>query len=282
MVVVCTLSPLVVVIFTLEEVEVVVVTVLMEIFGQFVKFVARLVILLLAVTRGLHASPATVNDPSWYVDSGATDHVTADLANLSLQSDYKGQGKLTIVGLLKTAYHLDVPVLGSGANLSFASSVDIATSSGTQQRCSSFITLSKPVNKFMQPANFSDMKCDIPKLRGDNYKMWKERVFLHLGWMDIDYAIRKDEPVITPTSTPNEIAFYEQWERSNRLSVMFINTKISAGIRSSVDQHTNVKALLKAIDEQFESSDKALASTLIMKFSSLRLTTVRGVREHIM
>ena len=134
----------------------------------------------------------------------------------------------------------------------------------------------------IQPANFSDMKCDIPELRGDNYKMWKERVLLHLGWMDIDYAIKKGEPVITPTSTPNEIALYEQWERSNRLSVMFIKTKISAGIRGSVDQHTNVKTLLKAIDEQFESSDKALASTLIMKFSSLRLTTVRGVREHIM
>ena len=48
------------------------------------------------------------------------------------------------------------------------------------------------------------------------------------------------------------------------------------------DQHDKVKALLKATDEQFETSDKALASTLIMRFSSLRLTNVRGVREHIM
>ncbi|RVW75558.1 hypothetical protein CK203_056469 [Vitis vinifera] len=68
----------------------------------------------------------------------------------------------------------------------------------------------------MQPANFSNIKCDIPELKGDNYK------------------------------------------------------------------HDNVKALLKAIDEQFVTSDKALASTLIMKFSSLRLTNVSGVREHIM
>uniref|UniRef100_A0A2N9F8E4 CCHC-type domain-containing protein n=1 Tax=Fagus sylvatica TaxID=28930 RepID=A0A2N9F8E4_FAGSY len=43
-----------------------------------------------------------------------------------------------------------------------------------------------------------------------------------------------------------------------------------------------VRDLLKAIDEQFVTSDKALASTLIMKFSSLRLTSVRSVREHIM
>ncbi|XP_073152364.1 uncharacterized protein [Henckelia pumila] len=101
--------------------------------------------------------------------------------------------------------------------------------------------------------------------------------------MDIDYAIRKDEPpAITENNIPDDVDLYEKWERSNRLCVMFIKTKISAGMRCSVDQHNNVKDLLKAIDEQFQSSDKALASTLIMEFSSLRLTNVRGVHEHIM
>ncbi|XP_073121968.1 uncharacterized protein [Henckelia pumila] len=101
--------------------------------------------------------------------------------------------------------------------------------------------------------------------------------------MHIDYAIQKDEPpAITENSIPDDVDLYEKWERSNRLCVMFIKTKISAGMRGSVDQHNNVKDLLKAIDEQFQSSDKALASTLIMEFSSLRLTNVRGVHEHIM
>ena len=63
---------------------------------------------------------------------------------------------------------------------------------------------------------------------------------------------------------------------------MFIKTKIFASIRGYVEQHDKVKPPVKAIDEQFESSDKALTSTLIMKFSSMRLTTVKGVREHIM
>jgi hypothetical protein len=63
--------------------------------------------------------------------------------------------------------------------------------------------------------------------------------------------------------------------------MMFIKTKISASIRGSVDQHEKVQDLLKAIDDQFVTSDKALASNLIMKFSSLRLTNVKGVREHI-
>ncbi|KMT01945.1 hypothetical protein BVRB_9g209660 [Beta vulgaris subsp. vulgaris] len=133
------------------------------------------------------------------------------------------------------------------------------------------------------PGNISDVKCDIPELKGDNYKVWKERVLLQLGCMDIDYAIRKDEPLgITETSTPDAVVLYEKWERSNRLSVMFIKTKISASIRGSVDKHTKVKDLLKAIDEQFASSDKALASTLIMQFSSIRLIGIKGVRDHIM
>ncbi|KAL0447564.1 UNVERIFIED_CONTAM: hypothetical protein Slati_1884300 [Sesamum latifolium] len=101
--------------------------------------------------------------------------------------------------------------------------------------------------------------------------------------MDIDYAIRKSEPaLITETSQPDEVDLYEKWERSNRLSVIFIKTKISVSIRGSVDQHNNVCELLKAIDDQFMSSDKALASTLIMRFTCQRLTSLNGVREHIM
>jgi hypothetical protein len=64
--------------------------------------------------------------------------------------------------------------------------------------------------------------------------------------------------------------------------MMFIKTKISAGIRGSIDQHENVRDLLRAIDDLFVTSDKALASTLIIKFSSLSLTSVKGVLEHIM
>ena len=101
--------------------------------------------------------------------------------------------------------------------------------------------------------------------------------------MDIDWAIRKDEPdPITETSTATAVCFYDKWERSNRLSVMFIKTKISIGIRGSIKQIDKVKPLMKAIDEQFVTSEKALASTLIMQFSSTKLTGIRGVHDHIM
>ena len=106
---------------------------------------------------------------------------------------------------------------------------------------------------------------------------------MQLELMNIDYTIRKDEPpTITDESSPTAVVLYEWWERSNWLSVIFIKTKISVGIRGSVDQHEKIRVLLKTIDDQFIPLDKALANTLIMKFSYLRLTSVKGVHEYIM
>ena len=85
------------------------------------------------------------------------------------------------------------------------------------------------------------MHLDIPELRGDNYKIWKEKILFHLGFMDIDYAIRKSEPPeVTEENTPAKVALYERWERSNRLSVMFIKTQITAGIRGYVEKYDKV------------------------------------------
>ena len=64
--------------------------------------------------------------------------------------------------------------------------------------------------------------------------------------------------------------------------MMFIKTKISASIRGFVEQIDEVKPFLKAIDEQFVTSDKALSSTLILQFSSTKLTGITRGCDHIM
>ncbi|XP_074302718.1 uncharacterized protein LOC141634435 isoform X2 [Silene latifolia] len=133
------------------------------------------------------------------------------------------------------------------------------------------------------PGSSYDIKIDVPELTGDNFKVWKKRVLLHLGFTRFDYAIQHEEPAeINKTSTPDEVDHREKWEKSNYICTMFIKTKLCASIRGSVEQHTKVRDLLKAIDEQFETSDKALASTLIMKFTSLKLNATNGVRDFIM
>ena len=63
---------------------------------------------------------------------------------------------------------------------------------------------------------------------------------------------------------------------------MFIKTHILAGFHGSIEKHEKARDLMKAIDEQFAKSEKSVPSTLIIQFSTLRLTGVRGVRDHIM
>ena len=124
----------------------------------------------------------------------------------------------------------------------------------------------------------------FPNLKGITIRSGeRERVLLHLGCIDFDYAIRKDEPpAITTTSTLDALRLYKQWERSNCLSIMFIKTHISTCIRGSIEKHVNVRDLLKAIDDQFAKSEESLTSTLIVHFLFLRLTGIRGVRDSIM
>ena len=63
-----------------------------------------------------------------------------------------------------------------------------------------------------QLANYFDIRCDTLELKGDNYKVWKKMILVHLGCMDIDYAIRKDELQITETSSTAELALHELYE----------------------------------------------------------------------
>ncbi|XP_038977899.1 uncharacterized protein LOC120108385 [Phoenix dactylifera] len=101
--------------------------------------------------------------------------------------------------------------------------------------------------------------------------------------MDLDLALRVDEPAVPTESSPAvERMGYERWERSNRLSLMLIKAYVSKSIRGSIPQCDKVKDYIKAIEEQFVSSDKALANTLLNKLSMMKHPKSRSVREHIM
>ncbi|OIT26591.1 hypothetical protein A4A49_56366, partial [Nicotiana attenuata] len=100
---------------------------------------------------------------------------------------------------------------------------------------------------------------------------------------DLDMALRVDEPSIPKeSSTPVAKANYERWERSNRLSLMLIKAHISQSIRGSIPNIDKVKAYMKAIDEQFVSSNKALASTFMKRLSGMDFDRSHTVCEHIM
>ncbi|KAF7810492.1 Retrovirus-related Pol polyprotein from transposon TNT 1-94 [Senna tora] len=93
----------------------------------------------------------------------------------------------------------------------------------------------------------------------------------------------KEEPLVpTTASTLAEIALYERWERSNRISLMLIKSRIRANIRGSIPDEEKFKDYVKPIDEQFASLDKTLTSTLMAQLSSMKYTGTKVVCEHIM
>jgi hypothetical protein len=101
--------------------------------------------------------------------------------------------------------------------------------------------------------------------------------------MDLDLTLRKDKPpTLTPESTAEQKAYFEKWEKSNRLCLLFLQGHVGQSIKGSIPEKATASEFLKAIEEQYINSDKAKASTLMAKLSSMKYTRSGSIREHIM
>ena len=68
---------------------------------------------------------------------------------------------------------------------------------------------------------------------GLNFSDWSEKVQFHLGVLDLDLAIRIEKPAaITDDSSNKEKTHYMAWEKSNRISLMFMRMSIANNIKS--------------------------------------------------
>ena len=64
-------------------------------------------------------------------------------------------------------------------------------------------------------------------LNGTNFKSWKENVLIVLGVMDLDLALRVDQPdPLTHESTSGLKREMEKWERLNHMSLMIMKRAI--------------------------------------------------------
>ncbi|XP_042423536.1 uncharacterized protein LOC122011190 [Zingiber officinale] len=135
---------------------------------------------------------------------------------------------------------------------------------------------------FLAPSITSQIT-SIETLTGSNFKEWNEQIRLVLGVMDLDYALWVDKPTpLSDTSTPDEKSAYEKWERSNRLSLMIMKGSISSDIRGGMPDFENAKDFLDSIEEQFQISSKALATTLIINMVTSKYNDLGGVHRHIL
>ena len=115
--------------------------------------------------------------------------------------------------------------------------------------------------------NISTNINSIPMLNGTNFKSWKENVLIVHGVMDLDLALRVNQPdPLTHESTSDQKREMEKWERSNRMSLMIMKHTIPEAFQGTMsEQITTAKGFLKDIEKRFAKKEKVETSTLLAK-----------------
>ena len=118
----------------------------------------------------------------------------------------------------------------------------------------------------------------------DNFKEWKENVMIVLGCMDLDLALRIEQPTpLTDKSSIEEKWDFERWEHSNRLSLMIIKRGIPETFRGNLSEKvTTAKEFLREIEKCFVKNDKAETSTHLENLISMKFKGKTSKREYIL
>ena len=92
------------------------------------------------------------------------------------------------------------------------------------------------------PVSLPSYASPVPIFNGLNFSDWCEQVQFHLGVLDLDSALQVEKPAaITDTSSAEEKSYYKNWERSNRLSLMFMRMSIANNIKSALPKTESAK-----------------------------------------
>ncbi|XP_028118131.1 uncharacterized protein LOC114315718 [Camellia sinensis] len=96
-------------------------------------------------------------------------------------------------------------------------------------------------------------------------------------------ALLEDKPAnINEYSIAEQVALFESWKRSNRLSLMFMKITIANNIKTSLPQTVNALEYLKAVEDRFRSADKSLVVTIMAELTTMKYDDNRGVLDHIL
>ena len=97
---------------------------------------------------------------------------------------------------------------------------------------------------------------NVPILDGTNFTKWSKQVRSNLGFLDLDLALRINKPhAITDSSNAEERVMYKSWERSNKLSIMFMRNTIENNINSILPECDNAKEFFETVEKRFQPAD---------------------------
>ncbi|GAV80450.1 UBN2_2 domain-containing protein, partial [Cephalotus follicularis] len=100
----------------------------------------------------------------------------------------------------------------------------------------------------------------------------------------LDLALSTDKPAtLTDTSSTEQRSFHKAWERSNRLSLMFMRMTVANNIKSTIPVTDNATKFMQYVKNlsQSESADKSRAGTLMGALTTIKYDGSRTMHEHV-
>ena len=117
---------------------------------------------------------------------------------------------------------------------------------------------------------------------GLNFSDWNEQVQFHLSVLDLDLAILEEKiATITNASSNEEKAYYKVWERSNRLSLMFMRMIVAYSIKTALPKTDNAKEFIGLVRKCSQAVDKFLVRTLMSTLTTMKFNGLRTMHEHV-
>ena len=133
------------------------------------------------------------------------------------------------------------------------------------------------------PVSLHSHASSVPLFNGLNFSGWWEQVQFHLGVLDLDLALQVEKPAaITDKSSIEEKALHKAWERSNRLSLMFMRMTVANNIKSTLTTTESAKEFKKLVEEKSQTADKSLAGTLMSTLTTMKYDGSRTMHEHVL
>ncbi|KAG4113886.1 hypothetical protein ERO13_D12G011450v2 [Gossypium hirsutum] len=107
---------------------------------------------------------------------------------------------------------------------------------------------------------------------------WSEQVKFHLGVLGFDLAVLEDNfAAITNSSSEEEMLYHKQWERSNRLSLIFLRMIVANNIKTTISQTGTAKEYLMFVEEYLRFANKSLNDALLAQLTTIKYDGSRGM-----
>ena len=108
-------------------------------------------------------------------------------------------------------------------------------------------------------------------LNGTNFKYWKKNAMIVLGCMDLDLALRtKQLLTFELDNSAEDKKAHENWERSNKLSLMITRHAILETFRGTMSEETTVREFFNDLEKRFAKNEKVETSTLLANLVSIQ------------